>query len=79
MAAAGPWWAARRKIVMYAPSLTEVMIVLGVLALVGSYLAIWHWALSGPAANGEPTPQVKVATNFAAPPKPAASEQKFAA
>jgi len=38
---------------MYAPSLAEVMIVLGVLILMGIYLAIWRWALSGPAATGE--------------------------
>ena len=64
---------------MYAPSLAEVMIVLGVLVLIGSYLAIWRWALSGPAANGEQTPKVKTATSFPASQKSAAPERKFAA
>ena len=79
MAAVGPWWAGWPEKVMYAPSLAELMIVLGVLTLMGTYLAIWHWALSGPAATGEKPPQKLVETKFPSPQKPPASGTRVAA
>ena len=65
--------------IMYAPSLAEVMIVLGVLILIGTYLAIWRWALNSPAATGEWPPEKLVETKFPAPQRPPASGTRVAA
>ena len=64
---------------MYAPSLAEVMIVLGVLVLIGSYLAIWRWALNSPPATGERPSEKFVETQFPSPQKPPVSGTRAAA